>query len=64
VAARGALRREPFALADPIFEIGAQLLAERGAALLVEAAREAFDVFPGFPGFASSPAPTARMACF
>jgi hypothetical protein len=46
IAAHGVHRREPFALADPIFEVGAQLLAERGAALLVGAACEAFRCFP------------------
>ena len=58
--ARGVDRREPFALADPVFEVGAQLLAQRGAALLVEAARKAFDVCPGFR---CSNASTARIAC-
>jgi hypothetical protein len=53
----GVHRREPFALADPVFKVGAQLLAERGAALLVEAVREALDVFPSFREFARAPGP-------
>ena len=57
MAAHGMHRCEPLALADPVFEVGAQLLAERGAALLVEAAREAFDVVPGFREFARADGP-------
>jgi hypothetical protein len=52
VAAQSVHRREPRVRRDPVFEIGPQLLAERGAAFLVEAAREAFDVLPGFREFA------------
>jgi hypothetical protein len=48
---------EPFALADPVFEVGAQLLTKRGAMVLVEAAGETFEVFPRFHKFARADGP-------
>ena len=62
MAAHGADRREPFALADPVFEVGPQLLAKRGAALWVEAACETFDVVPSFREFARAYGPD--RVCF
>jgi hypothetical protein len=57
VIADGVDRREPLALRDLVSQVGAQLLAERGAALLVETPHEAFDVFPSFREFARAHGP-------